>query len=1241
MLALVATLAPLSAADAKPKPKQPAPQAQSVAVDGVDLSGTMPNSTRDDLTGDFLGKGYDQRMRVEGNEVNIYDADAKGGKLLKQTQTDLAPNSGAVTYHTNEGLDVIDQFSAYTSVRFLDGGGYPRLMRDTYHLNSVFLAAIDGNLFIAGTKGNDLYEGGGTGPDLYQSLVYRVPLNGNCATQDCATVLSLNTYFQGDDPTTGNGDARASAVTSLAAGYAGGKPYLAVGQSDFGLGIYDMNLQPVGSFGEMNIPGDPVSQTAVTALAWDPAGRTGTKGLLAIGTMDWGWIGYLVDVGSDGSAGSWQAYQAPGGRLLSQVPLGAAIGRRPNDDTPVAAFALSNFTVQLVDTSQTTVSPLATGTLPGGGVAVNAVPRADSTGGTDWAVAIQGGPGVGNVGKVVGTMFRDTGTGSLTPQPLAVDDQGNSVNQLPDAASYRSWFPGYKQGRFRLKNSSADEVTVTLAADSAAKSGCWYTPDGDPDALPADGIVLEPGQTSSYYTLGAYTAGVGEGGCSSVPSPEEQAGAWRAYLSVAPTNRPADTRLVDVQLDRNWTVDATSDQTGGSTTLAAPASLDPTPTGAAGMPYGYQTVTIGGPAAPTPGTAPSLSIHRVAGPTRTSAGVYRVDVGPSTWTVTGSTAAAPQVQAVIPPFHVQGLNGTTWTDIGGFLPLGKLSATTSTAGNGVVTSTVTVGGGTFYWENIPATAPPTTPPAPPPYSQLQVVLGGGTNPPTAGPVTLAGSPTFGPAEDIAQMNLVGPSATGGNATPLPNGVDAVPVQVSLTPTSGPVLPPSDPAYKSVYYRFADGALVTNLYPVASCSVSDPTVCQNYDYDSFVGVQASVTAYPLGGGQTSTRRGSATAYDYVSTTLTAANSPEVITGYPGLASVALSTVATLSVGAGAASPSSTVAGGQNGRAGFSIEGCSDVSGSGTCVLPSITNPNNPSSTTSTPALYQAGSTQTPGRPAAGHAAAHPGADGRHHPPAQVDRHVRSGARQQRGQTPQRVVHGQAGRTREVQVRRRRQLLDHARGGRDPGHARGLGHGRHHPGTPGHERSDQEGQEAWSLTRWPPRPGATGRFVGMIGDCAGLRRNVADSAAGAFRRRGPDRVVACGSRTHAPGPGARAGRAARGARAGPRRPCSAGARRGRARDREVRAARHLPPGVRHRRGPATELRRVRGRPGLQRRRCAPGPGGGRVGGGGRSTAAGPAGRGPGQRGGRDRPGRRRRAVAGPPVCAGAALRPSAAP
>src|SRR4051794_6114333 len=50
-----------------PKPKPPKPPVGEAAAP-EDISSSMPRTMRDDLTADFLGRGYDQRMRAENSD---------------------------------------------------------------------------------------------------------------------------------------------------------------------------------------------------------------------------------------------------------------------------------------------------------------------------------------------------------------------------------------------------------------------------------------------------------------------------------------------------------------------------------------------------------------------------------------------------------------------------------------------------------------------------------------------------------------------------------------------------------------------------------------------------------------------------------------------------------------------------------------------------------------------------------------------------------------------------------------------------------------------------------------------------------------------------------------------------------------------------------------------------------------------------------------------------------------------
>jgi hypothetical protein len=74
-------------------------------------------------------------------------------------------------------------------------------------------------------------------------LLYTVPLDGSCASASCALYqLELPNQYPSDALPADI--VRAVGVTSLAAGYVGREPYLAVGLSDYGVQIYDVSDVP-------------------------------------------------------------------------------------------------------------------------------------------------------------------------------------------------------------------------------------------------------------------------------------------------------------------------------------------------------------------------------------------------------------------------------------------------------------------------------------------------------------------------------------------------------------------------------------------------------------------------------------------------------------------------------------------------------------------------------------------------------------------------------------------------------------------------------------------------------------------------------------------------------------------------------------------------------------------------------------------------------------------------------------
>ena len=106
----------------------------------------------------------------------------------------------------------------------------------------------------------------------------------------------------------------------------------------------------------------------------------------------------------------------------------------------------------------------------------------------------------------MGGLLRWDGTANdLTALPVT---SGSTPTVAPTWDAYRQWYPGIKQGRLQVTNTSGEPIEVTLQTASDSSSGCWYAPSwADAPAFPSAGVTVDAGQTSSIYTMGAYTAG--------------------------------------------------------------------------------------------------------------------------------------------------------------------------------------------------------------------------------------------------------------------------------------------------------------------------------------------------------------------------------------------------------------------------------------------------------------------------------------------------------------------------------------------------------------------------------------------------------------------------------------------------------------------------------------------------------------------------------------------------------------
>ena len=295
------------------------------------------------------------------------------------------------------------------------------------------------------------------------------------------------------------------------------------------------------------------------------------------------------------------------------APLAVAFGQR-QDGTPVVAFGMHDSTLRLIDPTATgTTETLAQSSAATALIAINPIPRFDGTvGGSDFAVSYQSTPAPSGLGGNGGLLRWDGTSANLTALPVTA---GSPNTVTADWDEFRRWYPGIKQGRLQVTNTSGEPVTVTLQAASDSSSGCWYAPSwADAPAFPTAGVTVPAKQTSAIYTMGAYTAGT-DGSCAATNNTD----IWRGYLVVTPVNHPADARLVRLRLNQNMTVDVTN-QAGGATTVSIQNAQQQLAA------FGLWTVVVDTPAAPTPLSPPTVTGARVTPAETPVAAVYRFDV---------------------------------------------------------------------------------------------------------------------------------------------------------------------------------------------------------------------------------------------------------------------------------------------------------------------------------------------------------------------------------------------------------------------------------------------------------------------------------------------------------------------------------------------------------------------------------------------------------------------------------------
>ena len=768
----------------------------------------MPRTRHNEVTGDFLHRLYDQRMVFENGNLNIYDPDARGGRLLRSTPSDL-----------------VDMTQRDVWVPDLIGQG------DSNQLGLPPLAWTPDALYMAGV------QAGANGAPV----VYKLPPDGSCAKQSCAVWANHNLPygFTNRGPDWGG----PITPTALAVGTTGTTSMLAVGLNA-AYDTYDAfpNPKPGGLYLIDAASGSTRStflqfaeqrynQTVVTSLAWDDRG----SGLLAIGTMCA--LGcpnlHAVRVAADGILSNYTHYD------LDPTPsaFSAAVGHRV-DGSPVIAFGqgpaqAGQTTVSLWDPAVTSTTLLSQFSGSGDTDAVDALTftdRIDGTAGVPDLVAVSS---HGNSARVL----RYSGGSTLTP--LAVAPQGGTTT---DVGGIRAWFPGYKTGTLSVANfDSESDVQLDFATRPNAAYGCWFL-QGPPAAgvfdppppLPTSSAVLHklPSNGEPAF-LGATTSTLtaGEGGdCAAT----DFTGQWAAYVVAAPLGRPADRTVAKLVWSKGG--ELTMQSVGGPLQLQIGRLGDELSLGSWG-------ISIEAP--PPPGAPATLTMTGTRlDPAGTDRPVYRFDVAPTTWALPPSTPS--RVETVLPPLEVRGK-----TAAGSDVPLGLLVPQGQPARD--PSGSVSLSPESFYWQN-PGTGQQIT--------DLYVQVGQGADATRSASLNLAGLPAPVPGTTVAQLVVcpaTGSASCDAKADPVANGLDQAPLRIQTFDANGQVLPLSDPSYGQIYYRDQDGDLVTGLIPAdGSTYIRVSPYAGAYPNDGSTGSSTS----PSNGGAVGGRFG------YLSTTSTA-------------------------------------------------------------------------------------------------------------------------------------------------------------------------------------------------------------------------------------------------------------------------------------------------------------------------------------------------------------------------------------
>ncbi|MER7960071.1 hypothetical protein [Streptomyces sp. NPDC096030] len=579
----------------------------------VDESDRLPALKTNEVTGDFLGLGYDQRAALEepgaGTSVKLRIYDRNGSKLKETT------------------LGVGDWNKA----------GAHFGLAEKAHLSGVKIAAGgDGHLYVAGY--------GKVTDTAWGSAILKIDPRpgemkqvGNVVLGNVAVPEIAGTW--------------APIVTSLDVGLVNGTEILAAGQSAAGVRFYstgDMASQGA-MFEDWNRnPEWGWARDLVSAVKFSGAGAVKTPEGAQVTGLAVGRLAY--DAGSYSTHALYLVDPAAK-KILKQDVETAHYGS--GEMKAPAAFAFDDDNARLAVSwwrEKDGDEPLETRSSSGLEVLEKTVGTVAPAGRLSYVMSAS--EGVSQL--VFGS--RDT-TGSKVFVKKGADLEAVPLSLgVTEATDHeiRSWFPGYKSLRLNVVNTTGKALEVRLKSSDSADRGCWSNIRvGERTAFPASYSVAPGGQSPDFASV-VLTAGPG-GVCG---TEERRFG----YVEVQAAGDPGSRSVVKLKQEKDQL--SAVEQVGRG-------ALKITAGNRGGIGGGEQQLVVSSPADPDAVRAPQVTGKRL---TTTSADgdaarpVYRFDVSDAAWKVPGADTDLTDTQ--LPAMTVQAsTNGLVWDDLGKLKPV--------------------------------------------------------------------------------------------------------------------------------------------------------------------------------------------------------------------------------------------------------------------------------------------------------------------------------------------------------------------------------------------------------------------------------------------------------------------------------------------------------------------------------------------------------------------------------------------